>query len=528
MSRTLTGLFTFAVLLFFSRAAAFANVKSSALVAKALGLESSGKSVQAKGMLQEAIKADPKDGEPHYHLGSLLLRAGETELAVAEFRAAQKTGYEARTALGAALLKGSQAAEAKIVLSQAVVATPRDMQARFLLGQSKLQTGMPKEAAVDFRAAQKDLSLADRAVFYEGLALLRAGDPDAAKPLLQRAAAGEGETAVLAKTVLDKITPKEWSVRASLSHQIDTNVILAQTNRAVADSSFTPYVVSRKSGGRAVLGAGAAYEHAFSPTFKLGAGYDLYQSMHDSHREILQRFDVSAHRLSGRTVWARGNSRISGTAGVNLSILGPLAAARDYQRGQPKAGEFSRGADGSVGYFFSINPKNVLGIQYSLATDLYKNRGKAVMVGSQPIGSDRSGLTHTGDLLYVLQFGAGYLLTPSAGFVFCDPHGGKNSWDCRGARLGARAGVPLFADFRGDLNVQASARAYPTGFPAAASSGLTLEKRNDRSLDAGANILWAKGMFRANAGATWQRNLSNMNLFDYTRAVYTLGVGIER
>ncbi len=105
---------------------------------------------------RSAVRLDPARAAAWNDLGALLLRAGKTEEAVAEFRRALSLDPGSAAAhcnLGAALAKMGAWDEAAAEVSRALAIDPRHAPAHYYLGQAMMERGRPDDAIAAWRQA---------------------------------------------------------------------------------------------------------------------------------------------------------------------------------------------------------------------------------------------------------------------------------------------------------------------------------------------------------------------------------------
>jgi protein O-GlcNAc transferase len=184
----------------FEQALAAANpptLSADETISFAKSLSAVGRSSDAEGQLDEALRRDPESAELQDALGALLAQSGRTDQALTHFQQADalEPGQpETQYLLGAALLSLEHAEEALEPLRRAVAAMPNRFEAHLQYGQALSATHRDQEALVELHRAA-ELRGADTAVdatYALALAMDASGDAAASLPLF---AAATGSTA---------------------------------------------------------------------------------------------------------------------------------------------------------------------------------------------------------------------------------------------------------------------------------------------------------------------------------------------
>jgi predicted negative regulator of RcsB-dependent stress response len=286
---------------------AFANAISQALYAKGLIPFNAEHWDEAYQLFEEAAQADPNDALAVYYRGLTAARLGFPDAAREGIERALQLWPElpgASLDLGILYFDAQRYDEAEPWLQQAY-SEPRDrFVAALFLGLSRLRRGDDVAARGFLAEAAKDPELRATAQYYDGLVLLRSGQPEEAKDRFESVQtampdselgrlAGEyvqtGQTT--APEVAAPVAPpsKPWAVQAGLGFEYDSNVVLASSDDEVTNS----LKIDHQSDGRAVLAAGGRYRILDQP-FVIGTmSYDFSQSIHFR----LTKFDLQGHRV---------------------------------------------------------------------------------------------------------------------------------------------------------------------------------------------------------------------------------------
>ena len=161
-----------------------------ALVSSATQKLKAGDDAAARGLLEQAAKADPKDPRPHFLLGSSLARQGKKAEAVKAFRAALALDPklpEVHNELGAALLESGRVAEAVVEWEAATHLKPSLCEAWSNLGRARLTLGDAKAAADAFGKGAEACPFDSDLLLDHAMALRQAKDYPASAAAAKRA-----------------------------------------------------------------------------------------------------------------------------------------------------------------------------------------------------------------------------------------------------------------------------------------------------------------------------------------------------
>lgn len=172
-------------------------------IARGYLADGAGDAEAAEAAFREAVAAAPDGAAGHLALGRWLVTARQDEAAIASLESAVErstpghwTARPARLALGRALLARGEAEPAAKPLTEAR-ALRDDFEAAHLAGRAEFGRARWTAAAQAFQTALAQLPPGqplpdDRILDALGMALFRAGEPEAAVPVLRRAVAERG------------------------------------------------------------------------------------------------------------------------------------------------------------------------------------------------------------------------------------------------------------------------------------------------------------------------------------------------
>jgi Flp pilus assembly protein TadD len=246
---------------------------------------------RALELFDQAVAADPNDPYAHYYRAIARERSNDLSGAISDLRRAlalKPDFNEAALELGIALVQTESYREALPWLEQAQHVWELDGRASMFRGIAHLRLGDYALARLNFeRAAERDPAQKLAANYYLGVVAYRTGEWGTAARYFayvrsENAASPLGRESA---KFIDKINAElavEYSAYAGSAFEYDSNVILAQTDAALANQSLTTLGVSHQADGRFVLTFGGWIVPWRTPRWELSLGYDFYQSLHFS------------------------------------------------------------------------------------------------------------------------------------------------------------------------------------------------------------------------------------------------------
>lgn len=303
--------------------AAGASLRSQVLYARGLVPYHAGQFEQAFELFDQAVAADGQDALALYYRGLAQARRGATEAAVADLRGALQIEPRLPNAsldLGVALFDLGQFADARRSLEVAHGRGESPATAAFFLGLCAYRLGEHDAAGTWFAEASDDPSLRQSALYYAGLARLRAGDTLGAQGLLRQSADAAPDTEIgriaarfaaspgAAQASVADAGAAPWSVYADTRLEYDSNVVVGASDGVDGTDAA--------GDGRPVLLAGGSYRFLDSAAGALVGSADLGQSIHFSERD----FDLSSVQL--RLDWNGAPGRWQYGAGGGYEFYG--------------------------------------------------------------------------------------------------------------------------------------------------------------------------------------------------------------
>ena len=251
---------------------------------------------EALQFFQQAVAADPQDGDAHFLTGLALNRLGRHSEALASLEQAEKLKTQYRDLyfeLGWAYLFTRQFKQAVSALTRYETIKPGRGIAQELLGRAHLALGEDDKAEAALREAlRRDPRLAATCNYYLGALALRRGEKEKAVSLLEDLSKKEPSTAVgrSARTMLETERARErrWSLSAAVGGGYDSNVIQGNA------SGPLPSGISHRDAGFAQTFAGAGYDLIRAPADLLRADYEFNANVYGD----VSDFDTTDHRVA--------------------------------------------------------------------------------------------------------------------------------------------------------------------------------------------------------------------------------------
>lgn len=273
-----------------------ADEKSQALIVRGAAELGRNRFAEALVLFQQAVQADPKDGDAYFLSGLALNRLGRHSEALASLQQAEKLKTQYRDLyfeLGWAHLFLREYQRAIDLLTHYESIKPGRGLAQELLGRAYLALNQDEKAEAAMREAlRRDPRLAPTANYYLAVIALRRGEREKAAKALQDLAQQQRGTAVgqSASDLLDqqRLGERRWNLGFSLQGGYDSNVI------RLGDRTAVPPGLSRRDAGSTQLSLGGSYDLVRGDTDNLRALYDFSASFYHG----ISDFDTLDHRFS--------------------------------------------------------------------------------------------------------------------------------------------------------------------------------------------------------------------------------------
>jgi len=277
--------------------------------------------------------------------------------------------------------------------------------------------------------------------------------------------------------------PKPWALAAAVGIQYDSNVILGPGNAPL------PEGITRKSDWKALLYAKGEYEFVRKENFRAGAGYSILQTIYTK----LADFNITQQVAGLNASYAFSDAvMLKGTYAYEYVLVG---------------GE--RYDD-----MHALTPSLVINHGRGLATTLDYTYSNFHFSDSSLFlnNSDRTGFNHRLGISELIRMSDS--VEVRAGYAYDKDNTRKDFWAYNGNKVFANLTFKLFSGLSADLYGDYYWKNYDGTYPGAGtqrkdeagSCSLTLSKKLS---DAVSLVV----------GQTYIRNKSNINVFDYKRAI---------
>ncbi|MDH3599502.1 MAG: tetratricopeptide repeat protein, partial [Candidatus Tectomicrobia bacterium] len=244
--------------------------------------------------LRQAIDLEPAHADAQFYLGLSLFRMGEFQDAIDALQTALRLDTAKRYVhhhLGAVYLQMQRYEDALPQFQLAEQYDAANGETQFYLGYTYYQLQQYQKAPTHLqRALEFDASLAQSAQYYRGLAFYAANRNEQAREAFTLVAHTNPATpfADPAQRYLEAIKQRRreqqrFHLQGRIGLEYDDNVVL-EPNDDVLE-------FGKQSDGRTVFTLAAQFLPIRTPTWRLGATYDLFQSVHFD----LHDFDVQSH-----------------------------------------------------------------------------------------------------------------------------------------------------------------------------------------------------------------------------------------
>jgi tetratricopeptide (TPR) repeat protein len=263
-------------------------------LSKGLYLYSIHKYPEAERYLSKAVKVKPGDSQAGYYLGQILLRSGRYDAAEEQYREILRrhpADARARLGLGMTLYHQGRFMDALTNLSSAETNLRDEPLVYYYEGLAAAALQSFAQASEKFlRAGALDPELAQDPQYKLGASEYAQGKSEQAAAEFRRAVATDapsaGRPGVTSPGTVLSPQSKRWDLRAALSLQYDSNVVLLPSGVSTPGNN-----ISRKDDFVTVLAGGGEYRFIQDGTWTAGAGYGFYQNIHGR----LSDFNVQDH-----------------------------------------------------------------------------------------------------------------------------------------------------------------------------------------------------------------------------------------
>ncbi len=477
------------------------------------------------GMIKEALDTATKAvqlrtdfGPGHAALGRVYTHMERYDDAVRSFLRARQLGVDVLAQLGAAYYYAGDLEKAASVLTEATTKSREKGDAWYFLGLTRLREKRYDDARTAFSNARKaDPSLASETLYFSGVAAVRKGDRDTARAELEQAieASPYSDSAEAARELLARLDggmQSTFEFMAGLRGELDSNVLLLPSTSGL----FTEEEISNSGGSRIVLDLNGAWKPSFSDSFGALVSYGLYQSIHVSNRDELKRFDLTNHALTAGIEYGDDANYFALPSQFSIAFLGPIGG--DY-------GLFSS--------THALNPvyarrfgQHGVGIGNALSFENFDEDPAPVDVQGVDYAQTRDNMTNDLSVFYSYYFAGdrGYV-TPSLGWITTNADGENSSWSYDGWHIGTQVGWAFHEHWTLGGVINYVGRSYENPYPLpTAEGGHRLTARSDDEFYLGADLAYRRDWWGVKAAYNWIVNGSTVELFDYSRSIFSLGL----
>ncbi len=285
---------------------------------------------------------------------------------------------------------------------------------------------------------------------------------------------------------------KNWSLNISLGGQYDSNVVLDSGDAPL------PEGISRKSDWRGVLYLKGKYAFISSERIDASVGYSFYQSLHIH----LSNFNITDNLFD-----------LSATFRISplLSLKGSYSFDYVLVGGNP------------YDYAHLLSPSIIISEGKGFSTVVeYRYRNSHFMNTSLfETNSERSGFNNSVGITQNIPLGS--FVSLRLGYSFDKDFTRKDYWDYEGNKGMAGLLFSLPANFSIDLYGEYYKKDYEDNNPAI--SGKTREDKVSTAAISISKIL--SDRFGVSIGQLYTRNKSNIDAFDYKRAITSLFLNVR-
>jgi hypothetical protein len=280
---------------------------------------------------------------------------------------------------------------------------------------------------------------------------------------------------------------KPWKLDAALGFQYDSNVILGPGNAPL------PEGISRKSDWSAVAYLKGQYDIVDTQNFKVTPSYTIYQNLHAK----LSDFNVTYQAAGVDALYELSKTiTLKGTYTYEYVLVG--GNAYDFAHTLTPAVMVNEGA----GFFTTVH--------YSYRKAHFMNASLF------PDNSDRTGFNNLIGITQHLPIGD--LMEVKAGYTYDNDSARKDFWAYRGNKGFANLTIKLLQSLSMDLYGEYYDQKYE-GINPAISGNVRHDKVQTYSLTLTKRLSNRVGVI---LGQLYVRNKSNINDFDYKRAITSI------
>lgn len=461
-----------------------------------------GKYEEAVEALQKARTIFPDDPDIPFFTGLAYLQLGHPGKAIDEFRKTIEKSpahIHARFHLGVTLIRQKLYADAIPHLEKVHATDPGRADLGFFLGKAYFHLWEYEKALSHLETGKtSDRDIRDLTLHYIGLCRHQMGRHDEAAIAFKTLSSDPtSHLAVPSKRLIEAMETdvrieKPWSIDLTAKVQYDDNVVLVPTTTDV----YFPDNQDRSSVLELIYIRGE-YALVRRRTWDLSASYAIYQSITNSIRE----FDVQDHIL---TVDAIARNILRATP-----YQFQVSYAYDYLLQDYKYLLQRHAIRAALALHWT--PRHMTAIQYAMTLKEFAQHPTI-------LEDDRDASNHEAGVIHYLRYDEAkhYI---KAGYVFDMDTAQGNNWDYLGHRFLVGFQYTLPMNIRANVDCERKATRYTNADSFYGENRRDTSKALTASLSKRLTPVWT-----ASLEYSRHRNASNLAQFDYSKALYSLGV----
>lgn len=411
---------------------------------------------------------------------------------------ASESQYEKHMAKGTLAVETGNYREAESEFSNALKEKPNDHTATLYLGIAQSRSG-DKEAASTLKKALSINPDDPRTNLELGIYYFKRETYEEAEDYFENAVrlAPDREFSEKAGEYLKMARSggkeKAWALNISGGAQYDSNVVLNP------EGSPLPQGISRKSDWRGVIYLKGKYNIIRSKKAEGTISYSLYNSTHSR----LSEFDIRQHQLEA-------------SAGYSITDMFRIKGAYTFEYIYVGGDDYSRS--------HTIGPSLVITEGKGFSTEIeYRYRDSRYI--NAELFLDNSERTGSNNLIGIIQnIPISKAISARFGYAHDRDNTRKDFWDYRGdkGRADIRASLPwnIYMDLGGEY--------YGKHYDGSSPASATGQKRRDKVYT---GSIAATKVFTEKTSATlgqlYTRNRSNIDAFDYKRAITSIFINVR-
>ncbi len=293
------------------------------------------------------------------------------------------------------------------------------------------------------------------------------------------------------KTIKQKSKVKRWALNLSVGGQYDSNVILNSEDNPL------PEGVSQEADWKAVLYLKGKYYPVVGEKFNVFTGYNFYQSLHAE----LSNFNTTSHLLM-----LEPSFRLSSV----ITLKGSYAFQHVLVGGD------------AYDYSHSFSPELIISEGKGFSTFLTYRYRRTHFMDSELFenNSDRTGFNNLAGIAQQIPLGNSVIL--KIGYQYDKDSTKKDYWDYTGNRGLIDIQINLLHSLIVDLSAEYYNKNYDGFYPS--------DEREREDDITNASLLITKVLsktFGLSLGQYYTKNKSNIEIFDYDRAITSLFINMR-